>query len=46
MHIDCSFPLKLKQINLDSNNLYDEWSLNKDIVRASKIWIYAISLLD
>ena len=52
MHIDSPFPLKLgrqeclKHINFDSNNLIDEWSFNKDIVRASKIWIYALSLID
>ena len=52
MHIDSPFPLRLgrqeclKQINFDSNNLIDKWGLNKDIIRASKILINAISLLD
>ena len=53
MHIDRPFPLKrgkkecLKEINFDSNNLINQWGLNRKIVSTSKILINgAISLLD
>ena len=53
MHIDRPFPLKLgryeclKQLNFNSNNLINQWGLNKEIVKTSKILINgATSLLN